>query len=187
METLIFIVQVILFVAIIFLINAVNKAPETLGNLYLEQYKSKKASELQIDSYFRDISGKDLQSLFSDWLDLCINTENKVNNLNRKKNYFDLIKKTVLFGSKKTIKICSVMQEFIYSHNDLNDDCNKLILTIYIFELVASLKNDFTGENISANDLLRLRISDYKEIEQNASYRQARAFADEQLKNVMKE
>ena len=46
-------------------------APIFIRELKVEKFRNENQSNLQVESYFREISGKDLQQTFKSWLTLC--------------------------------------------------------------------------------------------------------------------
>lgn len=70
--------NVVVIVLLTLLYGAISKLPSTVSDLIVEKYKSKSSKELQREIYFREISGKDVRDLFSEWLDILIDTDAKV-------------------------------------------------------------------------------------------------------------
>ena len=67
-----------------------------------------------------------------------------------------LIHNTVVYGSDRTVKLLSAYSHSVYSGVS---DGNKMI--VYVAFIVSSLKEDFSGYEISPLTLLELMIKDY--------------------------
>ncbi len=191
--------NVVVIVLLTLLYGAISKLPSTVSDLVVEKYKSKSSKELQREIYFREISGKDVRDLFSEWLDLLIDTDAKVKSLGETNNIIKLIKRTILYGSAETVKICALFMNHIYgtkSVSDENDnqnliseneqkedrDVNNLITLIYVNKIICSLKRDFTGQDVTIEDLFKIRITDFNESENTVSYKKALDTVNNKLK-----
>nr|DAR79562.1 MAG TPA: hypothetical protein [Caudoviricetes sp.] len=191
--------NVVVIVLLTLLYGAISKLPSTVSDLIVEKYKSKSSKELQREIYFREISGKDVRDLFSEWLDLLIDTDAKVKSLGETNNIVKLIKRTILYGSAETVKICALFMNHIYgtkSVSDENDnqnliseneqkedrDVNNLITLIYVNKIICSLKRDFTGQDVTIEDLFKIRITDFNETENTVSYKKALETVNNKLK-----
>ena len=180
--------DVVVIVLLTLLYGAISKLPSTVSDLVVEKYKSKSSKELQREIYFREISGKDVRNLFSEWLDLLIDTDAKVKSLGKTNNILKLIKSTILYGSAETVKICALFMNHIYgakSVSEENDnqnliseneqeeeqDVNNIITLIYVNKIICSLKRDFTGQDVTTEDLFKIRITDFNETENTVSYK----------------
>jgi hypothetical protein len=191
--------NVVVIVLLTLLYGAISKLPSTVSDLVVEKYKSKSSKELQREIYFREISGKDVRNLFSEWLDLLIDTDAKVKSLGKTNNILKLIKSTILYGSAETVKICALFMNHIYgakSVSEENDnqnliseneqeeeqDVNNIITLIYVNKIICSLKRDFTGQDVTTEDLFKIRITDFNETENTVSYKKALDTVNNKLK-----
>lgn len=190
--------NVVVIVLLTLLYGAISKLPSTVSDLVVEKYKSKSSKELQREIYFREISGKDVRDLFSEWLDLLIDTDAKVKSLNKTNNILKLIKKTILYGSAETIKICGLFMNHIYSlksESDADDnqtlisgneqkerDLNNITTLIYVNRIICSLKTDFTGQGVKADDLFKIRLTDFNEWSKTEIYKKALDIVNDKLK-----
>jgi hypothetical protein len=189
--------NVVVIVLLTLLYGAISKLPSTVSDLVVEKYKSKSSKELQREIYFREISGKDVRDLFSEWLDLLIETDAKVKSLG--KTNIKLIKKTILYGSAETVKICALFMNHIYGAKSVSEgndnqnliseneqkeerDVNNLITLIYVNRIICSLKRDFTGQDVTTDDLFKIRITDFNELENTVSYKKALDTVNNKLK-----
>ncbi|WP_300261614.1 hypothetical protein [Clostridium sp.] len=60
-----------------------------------------------------------------------------------------LVRKILLYGSKKTIKIISYMQDISYKNHKVNNKDDDFVIIILIVILICQLKRDITGEKIN--------------------------------------
>ena len=191
--------NVVVIVLLTLLYGAISKLPSTVSDLVVEKYKSKSSKDLQREIYFREISGKDVRNLFSEWLDLLIDTDAKVKSLGRTNNILKLIKSTILYGSAKTVKICALFMNHIYGAKSVSEgndnqnliseneqeeeqDVNNIITLIYVNKIICSLKRDFTGQDVTTEDLFKIRITDFNETENTESYKKALETVNNKLK-----
>ena len=191
--------NVVVIVLLTLLYGAISKLPSTVSDLVVEKYKSKSSKELQREIYFREISGKDVRNLFSEWLDLLIDTDAKVKSLGKTNNILKLIKSTILYGSAETVKICALFMNHIYGTKSVSDgndnqnliseneqeeeqDVNNIITLIYVNKIICSLKRDFTGQDVTTEDLFKIRITDFNESENTVSYKKALDTVNNKLK-----
>lgn len=190
--------NVAVIVLLTLLYGAISKLPSTVSDLVVEKYKSKSSKELQREIYFREISGKDVRDLFSEWLDLLIDPDAKVKSLSKTNSILKLIKKTILYGSAETVKICSLFMNHIYSTKSVSDgndnqnliseneqkerELNNILTLIYVNRIICSLKRDFTGQDVTTEDLFKIRIKDFNEFENMESYKKAQNMVNDKLK-----
>ncbi|MDC2804816.1 hypothetical protein [Leuconostoc suionicum] len=130
-------------------------------------YDFKKA--LQVDSFYRQSGSSILQELMNDWIKLAtdMNYVEKVD----EKFITELTQKTIGYASSRTIKIAAAYFQLTYISNAVDEkgETDSLLQSstnqkgiVYFAAIVASLKKDFTGEEISPTDILRLKITDYE-------------------------
>ncbi|MBC2368392.1 hypothetical protein HBP99_07075 [Listeria booriae] len=133
-------------------------------NRKLEKYKSDNAKKLQIDNFFRQISGNKIEEIFDQWSNLVMNTE-EFGKKTTAEAMNDMLKKTVMYGSENTVKIASLFQQYNYKYNSSEEDSVQeegviFILLFLATETICSLKYDFTGHRIKAMDLIRMKLND---------------------------
>lgn len=135
-------------------------------NESLEKLKHSNARDLQTENFYRQTSSKEINSVLNDWSEMLI----KLSPDRMMEDYSDLINKTFIYGSSKTVKLLSNYQQHTYSKEDTKID-NQYGL-VYIAMIACSLKKDFTNEEIDAVTMLKIKIKDiafeeedYKRIE----------------------
>lgn len=127
------------------------------SELYSSQVLIKSAHQLQIESYFRDISGSKLEDLFSKWTDALISENSFAKFVENPKNVEILMRNTIMYGSNKTISVAALFMQFIYNdkteESSSKDNCSEnsekaedyehnLKGLAYLAELISSLKLD---------------------------------------------
>lgn len=147
----------LLFLIVIF----INRLPNMLENKILQKQKSRDSHELQIESYFKELGGKEQKDILEEWTKILtymkpINDPDKLN---------DLIHRTVIYGSANSIKILSLMAQYTYTDMKAELENNNKFM-IYVAFLCCSLKQDFSGQLIDPLTLLKVKISDIKESEE---------------------
>ena len=135
----------------------IKRLPYMLENKILQKQKSRDSHELQIESYFKELGGKEQKEVLEEWTKILtymkpINDPDKLSNL---------IHRTVIYGSTNSIKILSLMTQYTYT--DMKKDLeNNNKFMIYVAFLCCSLKQDFSGQHIDPLTLLKVKISDIK-------------------------
>lgn len=135
------------------------------------------AEKLQIDNFVRNLSGKEMYSIFYEWQKILLDSENSIISSNKNQNqhtkdYVALVQKTFSYGSTNTIEILAAYSQFNYSHteevisdeNDPSKNIKSSYVSLYFFaKIISSLKKDFSGQDISPENLLKIKIKDYKQ------------------------
>lgn len=131
-------------------------------------YDFKKA--LQVDSFYRKSGNSVLQELMDEWIKLATDLDylEKVD-----PDYLTgLIQKTVGYSSSRSIKIAAEFFQLSFASyakdKDEKEDAEKQQIAnekgiVYFAMMVQSLKKDFTGEEITALDVLRMKMTDYND------------------------
>lgn len=72
----------------------------------------------------------------------------------------------------------------LISENEQKEDrdVNNLITLIYVNKIICSLKRDFTGQDVTIEDLFKIRITDFNETENTVSYKKALETVNNKLK-----
>ncbi|MDF7683509.1 hypothetical protein PT287_08355 [Lactobacillus sp. ESL0679] len=156
-------IAVIAIVLIILGYYLIKQIPKIMAKNIEQSNEFKSSHQLQIESYFRDISGTKLEKTFSQWTDAILNIDSFTEFIKDEDNINDLIKNTILYGSSKTIEIASLMMHYIYTHNQSEDDSG-LMEMAYFSEIISSLKSDFSGYNVSPQVILKLKFNDWNDI-----------------------
>ena len=167
-------------------------APNLFREIRVEKLRGTNETNIQIESYFRQISGKDIQDVFQKWITLIDEMNgNERADKELKKYLLDLQTKTLMYGSGKTTKIFTSMMQLTYENNkpenkiELNFGKKKdpdYRLLIYVSYLVASLKKDFTGYDIEPIDFLEARITDLNHPDKRAAFDAAEKRVRKELK-----
>lgn len=155
------IVNIIMTVVMVVFIGVILKLPDYIVKTWLEQTKNKNAHDIQIESYFKQLGGKQQQEILSIWTDFLTDMDKATkkystdspNGINKFKR---LIHDTVVYGSDRTVKLLSAYSYSVYQGNPAG---NKMI--VYVAFIVSSLKEDFSGYEINPLTLLKLMIKDY--------------------------
>ncbi|WP_413524038.1 hypothetical protein [Carnobacterium divergens] len=129
-----------------------------INDLNLQEKNSFSSRELQVDNYYRSISGATIEKLFSSWTDIVADTE-KVGELPTS-TLNKMIKELMMYGSAKTVRIGAIFQQYNYSKYRTGEDIKPYVLLYIGAALVASLKKDFTGYDIDPEDLIKMKIKD---------------------------
>ncbi|CAH1852505.1 hypothetical protein R078131_00491 [Convivina intestini] len=122
-----------------------------------KDYELKKA--LQIDSYYRESGTSVLQEIMMEWTVLA--TDFDAMGKTNAKQIRQLIQKTIGYASENTIKLTSQFFQYMYLHSDDESVGTKGI--VYLSMIVASLKKDFTGENIEPIEILKMTLKDFSD------------------------
>lgn len=128
----------------------------------MEVFKSNSAKNLQIDNYFRNISGQELKEVFDFWSSI-IFLLGKQNNL---KELPKFTQKTFMYGSVRTVKILSKFQQEAYNikyDKNSENDISNIKSLIYAACIVCSLKSDFSGVEINPLTILEIKLEDFYE------------------------
>lgn len=134
------------------------------NNLLMQENNHKTTRELQVDNYYRSISGKKVEELFSSWMDMIADTE-KIENL-KPAVLNKMIKELMMYGSTRTVYIGSLFQQYNYKRPSTSDEFNAFELLYLGASLVASMKKDFTGYEVEPELLLKMKMTDI-DLDQN--------------------
>lgn len=165
-----------------------------LRELRVERLRSETEQNLQIESYFREVSGKDLNEILKKWSTLIDDlNSNSMTDKQLTKHMKDLTTKTFMYSSTRTTKILGLMQQLTYENGKIekkikvrygkekkNETDHRTI--VYTSFIIASLKEDFTGYEIDPLDFLRLRLTDFNDPDVNGKIKQAEKDILEKLK-----
>lgn len=169
-------------------------APVLFRELKVEKFRGENEHNLQIESYFREVSGKDLNQILQKWSTIIDDINDKsMSEKQVTKHMKDLTTKTFMYGSPRTTKILGFMQQIAYENNNLENQVEisygkpkeKKVdhrLIVYTSFMIASLKEDFTGYEIGPLDFLRLRLTDFEDPKINKQIKDAEKEILEKLK-----
>ncbi|MGV0167162.1 hypothetical protein ACRYI5_01020 [Furfurilactobacillus sp. WILCCON 0119] len=148
---------VLLFVLII----VIQQLPKHISADIIKRLEFGNNRQLQVEQYFRQIGGNELKSVLNDWTEYISKMSEKNKEMDTDKGrekFIDLTHKTLLYGSKKTVVLLSLLNQYNYKGQD--EGGAKFM--IYLANLIASLKYDFTGYEMNPLDLLMTKLTDYE-------------------------
>src|SRR5699024_10916640 len=125
---------------------------------------------LQVESYYREISGSEIEKTFYNWTTLLTKMDESVQNIETPEGLEklrDMQTKILMYGSTKTVKIHTLMMQHNYrltENKNLSPKEQSYIskkTLVYFSAVIASLKEDFTGYKIDIDDILKITITDY--------------------------
>ena len=101
----------------------------------------------------------------------------------------ELIHRTVIYGSDKTLNILASMTQYVYNHPEKGEDGKKIdygsdsenMLSMYIACIISSLKDDFAGYTVDPLTIIQLKISDYDNLKE--SYKRCLSIIKKDVKN----
>lgn len=135
----------------------------------IEKLKHKNEKELQIESFYRETGGRQIVEMLNEWAGLILNMQPNSKDKKFAKNYQDLMHKTFVFGSQKTIKLLTLYQQYNYNPpkehhikkegNDITE--HQAHIMVYLGLIAASIKKDFTNQDIDCMDLIKLKFTDF--------------------------
>ena len=149
------------------------------NSLFLQKDEQKSARNLQVDNYYRTISGEKIEALFSEWMNLIADPANIVNLTSDKLT--KMVKELMMYGSEETILLGAAFMQHTYKKIE-NQTANHSFELLYLCaKLAASLKKDFTGYLVIPEELLKMKIKDFSEIEIHTKFLQAKSTIDSSL------
>lgn len=157
------ILNVVLIIVITNLIIVVKGLPKHISEIMMENMKHKNAKELQVESYFKELGGKQQLEILSIWTNLLVDIEYMremygTDSEGSVERYNKLVHDTFIYGSDKTVKLLSLYTSSMYKGN-----IRQAKLVMYIACIASSLKEDFTGYSSSPQTLLQLKMADYEQ------------------------
>ncbi|WP_436647674.1 hypothetical protein [Lactiplantibacillus plantarum] len=178
-------ISILLTILILLVGYFLKETPKMIRDALKAEREFGNSRQLQVEAYFRQISGQELQKVLSNWSNLYYNMEKTMDEMNEDGSdftYQDLLQQTLQLGSERTADILTDFQQYIYKHeNDLGEKETATGM-VYIACIVSSLKYDFSGYKVNPRDVIKLQIKDYdkhtdvyenpmKEIEQKYPWR----------------
>lgn len=154
----------ILGVLLLFILAAIKNIPNHMYKLFEERYKNKNNRQLQIESFFKQISGSKQEEVLSTWTNFLTDMENTTKKYTAdtkegKKLFRNLMHDTLMYGSPRTIKYVGAFKSC--NSRDLKDQKQVVLMAC----IICSLREDFTGYRNSPLDLLKICITDYDKLE----------------------
>lgn len=158
------IISLILTVVTVVLIGVILKLPDLITNTWLEKTKNKNAHDIQIESYFKQLGGKEQQKVLDIWTDFLVDMDKTTKKYNIKAegavdNYHKLMHDTVVYGSDRTVNLLSLYNHYTFVAENSTEKSFKMM--VYVAFLISSLKEDFSGYYISPLTLLKITIKDF--------------------------
>ncbi len=149
--------------------SAIGEIPKRMHDIQMEELKSNNSMliqkdqqletrDLQVDNYYRSISGKTIEELFGKWANMIADTE-KIKRL-KPDELNSMIKELMMYGSSETVRIGAIFMQYLYRGEVEKHKDNPFFLLYLGSKLVASLKKDFTGYNVDPEDFIRMKIKD---------------------------
>lgn len=125
----------------------------------------KHSKQLQIDNFYREISGGLLHKLFEDWSELLFFALNEdvQNKLSSEDYMSELLQRTYLYSSKETINRLVNFQQYLYSNDKKGQNHDSYVVMVLVAGVITSIKHDFTGESVSVEKVLRIKLMDIDE------------------------
>lgn len=147
------------------------------NKLIFQDTEYKSTRELQVDNYYRSISGQKVEALFSEWMNILTDTD-KVASDQVKLN--KMIKELMMYGSTETVKLGSIFMQLNFRKIDEIRE-NSMLLLYLGARLIASLKKDFTGYEVDPIDLISMKITDISSEKNHKKLEQAK----EQIEKII--
>ncbi|URN85858.1 hypothetical protein [Acetobacterium wieringae] len=167
--------------ASIFIKKTIGDLPDRIHQKNMEQIKHINSKELQIDNYFRQISGKEIETLLFSWTDYISKVWSEdLTGVDVPKMTSDVLR----FGSGEAIRRLAVMLQFEFSIKKKEDPTKALDNFVWYYLIayvVVQLKNDFTGHDIDPTDIIKLRLEDYENKETKNKFKEAQKEAKKLL------
>ena len=172
------IVNLIIMVLAGIMLGVLTTIPDTVSNLFTEKYKFNTTRNLQIEAYYREVSREDIEALFRDWFELSLHS-----NKNKQIDIFELNERTIMYGSERTTKICA-----LYMNHICNTERSNLTIKykdiLYPFSIVASLKEDYTGQKIDIDTMFKILMPDYQKHIDIEEFKNAKKEVENAVKNL---
>lgn len=159
----------------IFMESAIGKVPDRLhdlqlkeveheNSLNLEDHRASNSRNLQVESFFREVSGLKLEEILGEWTSML--TDAKRFALKTPEEINDMIKRLLLYGSEESIRRGAIFQQYNYTtmvkHSERTKDYDPAVLVYLVAYLIQQLKKDFTGYEIDPDDIIKMKITDYE-------------------------
>lgn len=164
MEYFLMIAAAIISGLLLMIKNYLSKLPERIHNMEMENMRTKNASYLQVDSFYRQTSNEKLRETLGNWIEVIYDSDKFAKR--DPEHFIEMLSNVVLYGSDKSLIRMADFQQYvyklesgeIYGHNE----AEKGIIGIYLASFVITqLKKDFTGHTINFEQLVRAKLSDY--------------------------
>lgn len=189
MEIVITIILVLIFGILTVIGYFLKDSPKLYRELKVENRRAKNESNLQREAYFRQISGKDLEKTFSDWMSLITDLQNTMRVFQTprgQKQYNDMVHKCLMYGSEETVDILACLSQHQYvmvNQGKSSSEFGNYKSLMYICSLIANLKFDFTGIRINPYQIIETKMTDLRE----ENHEQVLKKANDEVQNEIRE
>jgi len=121
------------------------------------------ARYMQISNYYRESSGKDMHRILERWTEMLLNADDhKVKKrLGDIKQVNQLVNDTYLYSSPETCRRVAKYQQYAYTKLQ-TEEHQPLASLILLCGVITSLKHDFTGDWVSIEETLKIKLTDYE-------------------------
>ncbi len=164
------------------LVNAVltvyNSIMTRETNIFIENERQRHAHDLQSESYFKQKGAEEQKELLNEWTKFMTNMKEmtekySLHNPNGVKELEELVHDTFMYGSEKTCILLALYSKYNHDSNSLENTKNnnkvsrkdaereQQKMVVYFAFIIASLKYDFTDEDIDPLLILQIQITDY--------------------------
>ncbi|MEK6452605.1 hypothetical protein [Caldifermentibacillus hisashii] len=153
---------------IIFTSTVVSAGINILWKYYESQKSFKNAKYMQITNYYRESSGKDMHKILESWTQMLFLLDKpEVKKKMESQTYISkLINDTYLYSSPETCKRLANYQQFFYNEKEISGDTDdKFEVLVLVAGIIVSLKHDFTGDWVSIEDTLKVKLKDMQNVE----------------------
>lgn len=119
---------------------------------------------LQISNYYRDSSGGDMHKILKEWTDMLMSFDDPqvAKRMKDPKHLSNLVKRTYLYSSPETVRRLARYQAYNYRDNQPEGYHEMLVL---VTGIIVSIRRDFTGDWVSIEETLRLKLNNYHDNE----------------------
>lgn len=124
----------------------------------------KNAKYMQITNYYREMSSEDMHRILGEWTDMLFFIDNpKVEEKMEDESYLKtLLNDTYLYSSPETCSRLAKFQQYNYINH--NTESNRgLVTLVLVAGIIVSLKHDFTGDWVSIEETLKIKLNDFEE------------------------
>ncbi|SEI93345.1 hypothetical protein SAMN04488127_0826 [Bhargavaea ginsengi] len=122
---------------------------------------------LQIDNYFRSTSGENMQDIYNKWTELLFRVgEVEVKEKMADVGYINsLIYDTFMYSSSESVRRLAIFQQYSYTEHEKKAK-GDIEIIVLVASIIASLKKDFTGNQVNIEDVLRIKMTDINDKEE---------------------
>jgi len=173
--------------------NSIGNLPNRIHDKNMQKMKTQDERDLQVESYYRQISGEEIAKTFYEWTNLLTNMKDSLKELESPdgmKKLRDMQTRILMYGSSRTVKIYTLMMQHNYQLNEnknLSPEEQSYIskkTLVYFSAVIASLKEDFTGYKIDNDDILKTTITDYNTPENKSVFERASREIMQEIKKL---